>query len=119
MSIDTDWEFKASHWEREAKRLIEENNSLKNELLLSEARQTMEAALSLPVSNTGEWQPIETAPKDGTAIWVATIFSGHGTGCMEPVRTHYHHYGEWTNIYTGNSINWKPTHWQPLPEAPK
>lgn len=65
-----------------------------------------------------EWQPIETAPKDGTAIWVATIYNGHGTGFMEPVRTYRHHYGEWTNIYTYNSIDWKPTHWMPLPAAP-
>lgn len=34
MTIDNDWQFKAEHWEREVKRLISENNSLKNELLL-------------------------------------------------------------------------------------
>lgn len=64
------------------------------------------------------WLPISIAPKDGTAILVATIYSGHGTGFMEPVRTQRHHYGEWTNIYTGNSIDWHPTHWQPLPKPP-
>lgn len=105
MSIDTDWEFKASHWEREAKRLIEENNSLKNELLLSEARQTMEAALSLPVSNTdidrtsepkghwqdggkvwvedhvcclpGEWQPIETYVIVNSGPYTPHVFCAH------------------------------------------
>lgn len=59
-----------------------------------------------------EWKPIETAPKDGTAIWVA------GVGTMEPVRTQSHWHGEWQNIYNGNSIGWKPTHWQPLPVPP-
>lgn len=58
-----------------------------------------------------DWQPIESAPKDGTAIWVADLKAG----AMEPVRTQRWYYGEWTNIYTDNSISWKPTHWQPLP----
>lgn len=40
MSIDNDWEFKASHWEKEAKRLIVENNDLKNEILLGEGKAT-------------------------------------------------------------------------------
>lgn len=38
MTIDNDWEFKANHWEREAKRLIAENNDLKTEALLSSSR---------------------------------------------------------------------------------
>lgn len=59
-----------------------------------------------------EWQPIETAPKDGTAIWVSAV------GVGEPVRTVQHWYGEWVNIYNGDSIGWEPTHWMPLPAPP-
>lgn len=48
MSIDTDFEFKANHWEREAKRLIAENSNLKNNILLTEA------ALA-PFRSGGDW----------------------------------------------------------------
>jgi hypothetical protein len=64
-----------------------------------------------------EWQPIETAPKDGTYIllfiedsvisarwriadWDVAVLSSHGCGCCA----------------SGNSA---PTHWMPLPEPPK
>ncbi|WP_421591088.1 hypothetical protein [Shinella sp. M27] len=48
MSIDTDWELKAIHWEREAKRLIAENSNLRNKVLLTEA------ALA-PFRSGGDW----------------------------------------------------------------
>jgi hypothetical protein len=37
MNIDTDWQFKAEHWEREAKRLIAENIRLKTEIMRDES----------------------------------------------------------------------------------
>lgn len=67
----------------------------------------------------GGWRDIASAPKDGAAIWVAEIYSGHGTGRMEPVRTKRHYFGEWQNIYNGHSIIWSPTHWMPLPALPE
>lgn len=59
-----------------------------------------------------DWRDISTAPRDGTAIWVSS------ERAMEPVRTIQRWYGEWVNIYNGDSIGWKPTHWMPLPKAP-
>lgn len=58
----------------------------------------------------GEWQPIETAPKDGTEI----------LGCfddsMEVIR--YLPMSVWYNgDNTINSDDW--THWMPLPDAPR
>lgn len=69
-----------------------------------------------------EWQPIETAPKDGTHIW---LFSNGDHQCA----------GYWL-ITSGEDYHWEgwifadelladvkpdgldPTHWMPLPAAP-
>ena len=72
-----------------------------------------------------EWQPIETAPKDGT------YFIGwNGNLAFKTSRGKYydkwpHQEGgptfreEW-NAYDSSSMwPWKPTHWMPLPEPPK
>lgn len=59
-----------------------------------------------------DWQPIETAPTDGTRILgsdgytIEVIFNARGTG--------------WFNQSAELSL-WKvfpPTHWQPLPPPP-
>lgn len=64
------------------------------------------------------WQPIETAPKDGT--WVI-LFTPAGVQC-----------GYWGGSYFGRDMAWLqyahrsdyeevegvPTHWMPLPEPP-
>jgi hypothetical protein len=64
-----------------------------------------------------QWQPIETAPKDGTPIlvymeesiieaewkyeqWWPVVLPSHGCGCC-------------------SHDNDEPTHWMPLPEPPK
>jgi hypothetical protein len=66
-----------------------------------------------------KWQPIETAPKDGTRIllfiedqvieghwddswpmWCTAYLSSHGCGCC-------------------SSSNEEPTHWMPLPAKPE
>lgn len=55
-----------------------------------------------------EWQPIETAPKDGTPVLVATAFW---------VRDAYwsHAFEGW---YSNHSAVPPPTHWMPLPPPP-
>lgn len=65
-----------------------------------------------------EWKPIETAPKDGTPIWLYTA-CGQCEG--------YWKYGEWEQdaIYCtydgtgGPAFECNPTHWMPLPPPPK
>lgn len=72
-----------------------------------------------------EWQPIETAPKDGTKF-IALKGS--------QARTTYHgqHYVKyphedggptyrdvWNYEALGAIISWNPTIWMPLPEPPK
>ena len=54
------------------------------------------------------WQPIETAPKDGSFILMATPKGRIADGFWSPV------YGVWSWPY----VMVEPTHWRPLPELP-
>ncbi len=58
------------------------------------------------------WQPIETAPKDGTEV---LVWDGYGVkiAWWEPYRRTTG--GVW--FYDGDNYTW-PTHWMPLPEEP-
>lgn len=71
-----------------------------------------------------EWQPIETAPKDGTRI---LIFDN---GCISIANWHeqidnYNHapFDGWLIFYPDDAfytqVSENPTHWMPLPEPPK
>lgn len=58
------------------------------------------------------WQPIETAPKDGTNILVFE-YDHITTACW---------YGGWRLVVTGThseDSDCYPSHWMPLPAAPK
>jgi len=67
-----------------------------------------------------EWQPIETAPKDGTDILIyqppekiwGLIFEHVIYVC------HFDGRGRWTESDGERYSNFKPTHWMPLPEPP-
>jgi hypothetical protein len=67
-----------------------------------------------------EWQPIETAPKDGTAIliWPAqSSFTGDDT-ISYVVR--WHDWKEaWIEASGEEYDTFYPTHWMPLPPPPK
>ena len=85
------------------------------------------------------WQPIDTAPKDGTEVLVFRMDCGctpiihiafyksekeweQGEGCYDETKEEF--IGWWS--YTENSVSFSkledytmPTHWMPLPELPK
>ena len=68
------------------------------------------------------WQPIETAPKDGTkflAYWPDV----HGNQSESVVTTWHEQYSYLLNAFHTpyDSEDWTnaPTHWMPLPEPPK
>lgn len=66
-----------------------------------------------------EWQPIETAPKDGSAILIYTPHFYFGAG------VYLAWWGEeWWEVCTeGQTLHpystSRATHWMPLPEPPK
>jgi hypothetical protein len=89
--------------------------------------------MTAPTDNSQQgWQPIETAPKDGTVILLAA-FDADGTPFGEEWPCYWGHIqqnglfpgvtGMWT--VTGGGVTWSeapeeggPTHWRPLPPAP-
>ena len=68
----------------------------------------------LEALHASEWQPIETAPKDGTRIML--WLSG-------PIRRPKAIFGRWCPRYSGFWMTdvggAKPTHWMPSPDPPK
>lgn len=78
-----------------------------------------------------EWQPIETAPKDGTWIMVAgTVWAGEVGGVARNANPEVSianytsgksdYPGDWWNEAGGDYYaTWcQPTHWMPLPPPP-
>jgi hypothetical protein len=68
-----------------------------------------------------DWQPIETAPKDGTSVLVYGPWKGEFSQLKHPHeiwRGHCHPVSKlWFISGTLEFVD--PTHWMPLPEPPK
>jgi hypothetical protein len=74
-----------------------------------------------------EWQPIDTAPKDGTLV---DLFAGGERRChcawvdySEPLGSDPED-GEWLQQYAEHITSWfkvheTPTHWMPIPKGPE
>ena len=74
------------------------------------------------MSNKSEWQPIETAPKDGTWILVYKPFKLYGFNDSKWFVDKY--IVRWDDECWNISMTFEdkviyPTHWMPLPEQPK
>lgn len=63
------------------------------------------------ISRDGGWQPIETAPRDGTSILLLQ------SGCRYVA--HWSVYVEQWVVDKGAAQGNYPTHWQPLPDPPE
>lgn len=79
------------------------------------------AAHRIEAEQQTQWQPIETAPKDGTPF-VAGRFTGEGKnhdGRQQVDRWHSRSRGDsYDGLGKFNTQFWPATHWQPLPPAP-
>lgn len=95
------WGERWQKYEGEAKRMIE---------------LVRKYAPSAPVQAVPDWQPIETAPKDGTHITLTNRRDLPATchwfdGAWHLSMNRYGPFSQWT---------WDaPTHWMPLPQPPK
>ncbi len=79
----------------------------------------------------GEWQPIETAPKDGARVilWTRTDITLFYCEYVETICEGEHvigaQVGRWEDASAYNEAGWRkeligePTHWMPLPEPPE
>jgi hypothetical protein len=56
-----------------------------------------------------EWQPIKTAPKDGTKILTYQEWASYTISYFDP---------KWGNWVGASSARYDPTHWMPLPKPP-
>jgi len=72
-----------------------------------------------------EWQPIETAPKDGTPVLIfVPAYTRPTLGDFPAVMQVAHWYGfaggefAWTEVHGEGYETYEPTHWMPLPGAP-
>lgn len=63
------------------------------------------------------WQPIETAPKDGTRI-LGYASSGHGWYYMVVVQYNAEEARPWLEADGEGYHRYNVTHWMPLPEPP-
>lgn len=93
---------------------MDERRSGRTRLVYDKAKRTI-----VPVGN---WQPIDTAPLDGTEVdlWCSnssalTAGAGRVTDC-------HFHCGEWLRFGADNEIGWvrvhNATHWMSIPEGP-
>lgn len=67
-----------------------------------------------------EWQPIETAPKDGDLLILACpggVFIAPWPAAPEPTTAEKRRMIEYANMWPDHKT-WTPTHWMPLPAAP-
>jgi hypothetical protein len=61
-----------------------------------------------------EWQPIETAPKDGTPVMIYDPeFS------IKVYVAAWMYDFQWVEADGEHHLEFNPTHWMPLPEPPK
>ena len=105
---------------------------------MSTTTETDSEPLRVPLSDVlGAWQPIETAPRDGTTVLLAApgrVTAGEWHAEQWPTASEHHSTtGEYLGQYeTGECIpaawySWDggftdedpPTHWQPMPAPPQ
>lgn len=89
---------------------FEQINPVRRAALELEARAAIEAY------EAAQWQPIETAPTDRLLLLACVTWPpARMRGEEPPMKVGGFWNGRW-NVFGGS---WNPTHWRPLPPAPR
>jgi len=121
--IDEKWIAAAYH---AVERRVALSNQHEDERLI--ARTAITAYLSARSPAPEGWQDISTAPRDGTVIYLAkgnAVAPGYWATCPQVVSVMADKKYPWEILDPANGTNaWPddahgPTHWMPLPTAPK
>jgi hypothetical protein len=90
--------------------------TIANETVAGLAQKLAEARLKLEELEKGKWQPIDTAPKDGTRV-LGWCNAGNDRDCRLTMEWNADR-SRW--IVSLNAFwEFDPTHWQPLPSPPQ
>lgn len=70
-----------------------------------------------------EWQPIETAPKDGTSVLLGCDYDRLGKARVtlawwDGKWLESQYWNECEEEWEDCTVQFRPTHWMPLPEPP-
>jgi len=89
--------------------------------LTREEQRVFAKSLRASVHIVSDWQPIETAPKDGTAILGFIPSRGGYVADQRVANLHWTNWGngEWEFTNSGHKCFDPVTHWQPLPIPPQ
>jgi hypothetical protein len=73
-----------------------------------------------PVPPQNEWRGIDTAPKDGTPVWLALVDGGVYIGVYEQTWdwARFRINRQWTSVYGAPAPGVGITHWMPIPKHP-
>lgn len=93
----------------EGSRFIELEDSTGHSISAGEWRERKDGYVELILPAPAGWQDIATAPRDGTHILVSDRY------CNQLVA----YFSEGSSRWFGGGFTQHPTHWMPLPEAPK
>ena len=86
-------------------------------MLMNEAATTLEADAPAVPQEPVAWQPIETAPKDGSRVllwWDGAVREGWCAGAGKSRDG-----GDWWRSHSLTVCAGRPTQWMPLPPAPE
>lgn len=83
----------------------------------------LSAAQPAPGGQETGWQPIDTAPKDGTRVLLCDACFAYPKAYPQCVAQGFWletgHWGYWADRISDFQLVWfAPTHWMPLPEPP-
>ena len=77
-----------------------------------------------PAAQVSEWQPIETAPKDGTRVILGNKYGVWMGEFCDTYQSGYKPQNPWQSVllnhdYISKQRSYFPTHWMPLPAEPE